>query len=152
MAVKKFTAKVETGERGRVFITIPFDPHSEWGKKARHYVRGTIQDVPYSGSLGVRGSVFMPLNKEVRDKANISPGDVVKVTMEPDESPARELPDDFNDALEQSAAAREFFETLSPFYRNEYLKWIDSSKPGSQTRTARIQKTIELLEQRQKKR
>jgi len=76
VAVKSFTAKVEVGERGRVFINIPFDPHAEWGKKTRHYVRGTIQDVPYSGSLGIRGSAFMPLAKEVREKANISLGDM----------------------------------------------------------------------------
>jgi len=76
----------------------------------------------------------------------------VKVTMEPDESPSRELPEDFSGALGKSRAARDFFETLSAFYKNEYVKWIDSAKPGSETRETRIQKTIELLEQKQKKR
>jgi len=94
----------------------------------------------------------MPLNKELRDKAGLSPGDVVHVTMQPDESPARELPADFQGALKKSAASRDFFDTLSPFYQNGFVKWIESSKPESSTREARIRKTIELLERKQKNR
>jgi uncharacterized protein YdeI (YjbR/CyaY-like superfamily) len=47
-------------------------------------------------------------------------------------------------ALEAEPQARTFFESLATFYRNTYIKWIESAK-RPETRAARIKEMIELL-------
>jgi hypothetical protein len=150
--MEKFTCTIESGDRGRVFITMPFDPAALWGKKGRHYVTGTINGHPFQGSLGSRGgSYFMPLNKELQSAAGVAPGDKVKVTIEADAPQEDGLPDDVDAALAASAMARTFFDGLSAFYRNSYLKWIESAKK-TETRTARVGEMIGLLEEGKKQR
>lgn len=145
MATRQFEAQVESGERGRIYISLPFDPTEAWGKSRRHYVIGTINDHPFQGSLGVRqGNHFMPLNEELRRAASIKPGDMVKVTMELDQPQQKGMPSDFAEALGNAPEAQAFFDTLSAFYRNQYIEWITSAKK-IETRQERLAKTVELL-------
>ena len=145
MPQQTFETTVESGERGRVFIVFPFDPAEVWGKKARHYVKGTLNGTPFQGSLGVRnGQHFMPLNKELQKSASLSPGDKVKVVVDADEAERAALPADFEHALKGEQDARKFFETLTPFQSNTYLEWITSAKKA-ETRAARIQEAVEML-------
>ncbi len=145
MSRQEFKTKVEAGERGRVFITLPFDPTATWGKKARHYVSGTLNGVAFQGSLGVRGGVyFMPLNKEIQAEANLKPGDAVAVVMLPAAARAEALPADLAAALAKAASAKKFFEGLTAFQRNTYLKWIESAQKP-ETRAARIVETVSAL-------
>jgi hypothetical protein len=75
---------VQAGERGRVFIRIPFDPAQRWGSRGRAYVRGTIAGHPVDGSLGVRaGEVFLPLSKPWRSAAGVEIGQSVAVRLAP---------------------------------------------------------------------
>ena len=152
MSRSSFETSVESGERGRVFITIPFDPSEEWGKKSRHYVTGTINGTGFSGSLGSRGGAyFMPLNKELQRSTGLAPGDTVAVVMEPAEAPGKDLPEDMESALAAAPDAAEFFLGLSAFYRNQDVAWIESAKK-EETRQARIREAIELLKGGRKQR
>jgi hypothetical protein len=153
MAREKFKTKVEAGERGRVFITIPFVPSDKWGKKPRHFVKGTINTTAFSGSLGSRSGVyFFPLNKDLQDEAAVGPGDAVTVVIEPQDGAASsDLPDDLAEALTGEPKAREFLDGLSAFYRNTYLKWITEAKKP-ETRAARVEQTVRLLKQGKKQR
>lgn len=49
------------------------------------------------------------------------------------------------------AAVRRFFDTLSPFYRTQWIQWIESAKKA-ETRADRIAKTIAALEAGKKQR
>lgn len=44
----------------------------------------------------------------------------------------------------QNQVAKNYFETLSPSHKREYTEWIESAKK-SETKIARIEKTIEML-------
>lgn len=152
MSRKEFKTNVESGERGRIFIVLPFDPTESWGKKSRHYVKGTINGAEFAGSLGSRGGgYFMPLNKDLQKSAAVAPGDAVTVVMQPDEAQGKELANDLDSALAAAPEAAGFFEGLSAFYRNTYISWIESAKKP-ETRTARITETIELLKAGKKQR
>jgi Bacteriocin-protection, YdeI or OmpD-Associated/Domain of unknown function (DUF1905) len=153
MSRQKFKTNVEAGERGRVFITIPFVPNDKWGKKPRHFVKGTINTTAFSGSLGSRGGAnFFPINKDLQDQAKIGPGDAVTVTIEPQDTAASsDLPEDLERALAGEPKALEFFQGLSTFYRNTYLKWITEAKKA-ETRTTRVEQTVKLLKQGKKQR
>ncbi len=153
MSRERFKTTIETGERGRVFITIPFVPNDKWGKKPRHFVTGTLNGVAFSGSLGSRGGAhFMPVNKELQGKASVEPGDAVTVMIEPQGAgTTSDLPEDLAQALADEPEAREFLEGLSAFYRNTYLKWITEAKKP-ETRADRVHQTVKLLQQKKKQR
>ena len=123
MALQKFETTVESGERGRIFITIPFDPKTVWGKQARYYVKGSLNQTPFNGSLGVRGGVvFMPLNKALQQEAQVKPGDKVSVQMELAEAVREVVPEDFKAALGRAKEASAFFDGLTAFYQNTYVE------------------------------
>jgi hypothetical protein len=152
VARKDFDTIVESGDRGRVFIVIPFDPSEQWGKKARHYVRGTIDGTPFEGSLGARGGVFfMPVNKELQKAGGIAPGNRVSVVMESADAAGSDLPQDLEQALAGAPDARAFLDGLSAFYRNQYVTWITDAKKA-ETRASRVDRTVELLKAGKKQR
>jgi hypothetical protein len=147
---QRFSATVESGERGRVFVRIPFDPNEVWGKKARHYVRGTLAGTPFETSLGARGGVvFFPIGKELRATAGVDVGSTVKVVIVPTEATSVGPPEDLDAALRRSKAARAFFDGLTPFARNQWIGWITSAK-REETRKGRVAKAVKQLAAEQK--
>jgi uncharacterized protein YdeI (YjbR/CyaY-like superfamily) len=64
-------------------------------------------------------------------------------------APARELhiPADLRRRLDKSTLS--FFNSLSYTHRKEYVRWIESAKKP-ETRTVRLQKTIQMLKQKTK--
>lgn len=152
MSTKRFDTTISSGERGRVFIELPFDAHEAWGKKKRHFVRGTINGTEYEGSLGVRGGAyFMPVNAALQKKAGVGPGDAVSVVMEDASATASNLPDDLAQALSAEPEAKSFFDTLSSFYQNEYIEWVEGAKKPA-TRASRLTATVESLKHGKKQR
>jgi hypothetical protein len=145
MSRQTFDTTVESDERGRIFMTIPFDPKTMWGKQKRYYVKGTINQTPFHGSLGIRGKiVFMPLNKALQQTARIKPGDSIAVVIELAEAVREALPEDFKSALVTAPESSTFFDGLTTFSQNTYIQWIVSAKK-SETRHARIIQAIDLL-------
>ena len=145
MPARTFEATIEAGERGRVFITIPFRPQEAWGKQSRYYVSGTINGTAYSGSLGIRDGVFfMPVNKELQQAAGSAPGNRVSVTMDAHTAQATATPDDLEHAFSAAPDASEFFDNLTPFQRSTYVKWITGAKK-SDTRAARVEEAVRML-------
>jgi len=129
----------------RVFIPIPFHPNEVWGVKQRHHVTGTVNEHKVRGSLGSDGQqYFLPLGATWRRDCGIKAGDTVEVTLSPEGPQSESLAKDVSDALDTEPQARAFFESLATFYRNTYIKWIESAK-RLETRAARIQEMIELL-------
>ena len=151
MSQQNFNATVQTNERGRVFIAMPFNPSEVWGVKTRHHVRGTVNGLPFRGSLGSEGGVyFMVLGAAWRRDCGIAVGDKVNVLLEPEGPQQDALAQDIADALAADPKASAFFNGLATFYRKGYIKWIESTKRRPETRSARIIEMMALLNMEKK--
>ncbi len=56
---------------------------------------------------------------------------------------------EFQEALAANDRAREYFDSLAPSYRRQYIGWISDAK-REETRRRRIKEAVELLEQNKK--
>lgn len=148
-----FKSVVQTGERGRIFITLPFDPSAVWGKKQRHHVAGAVNGMAIRGPLGSDGKrFFLSLGAAWRRDCGIKPGDAITVELWPEGPQQGSLAPDITAALDAEPQASEFFESLATFYRKGYLRWIDSTKKKPELRAARIAEMVELLKAGKKQR
>ena len=129
----------------RTFIAIPFNPNEVWGVKQRHHITGTVNGYGVRGSLGSDGKqYFLPLGAAWRRGCGLNAGDAVDVVLSPEGPQSESLSTDVAEALDGEPEAKAFFESLATFYRNTYIKWIESAK-RPETRAARIQEMIGLL-------
>jgi hypothetical protein len=143
--------KTTIGESAtRVFLPIPFDPNDAWGVKQRHHIRGTVNGGMSRGSLGSDGEqYFIPLGVAWRRDNGLAPGNEVEVELWPEGPQTDNLATDIVEALDADPPSQEFFESLATFYRNNYIRWIESAK-RPETRAGRIKEMMELLKARQK--
>ncbi len=129
----------------RTFIPIPFNPNEVWRVKQRHHITGTVNGYGVRGSLGSDGTqYFLPLGAAWRHDCGVDAGVKVDVVLSPEGPQSESLSPDVAAALEAEPQAKAFFESLATFYRNTYIKWIESAKKP-ETRNARIKEMIELL-------
>ncbi|MET0566117.1 MAG: YdeI/OmpD-associated family protein [Acidimicrobiia bacterium] len=146
MEGQQFDAVVTTDERQRVMVPLPFDPDRVWGPKNEHRVHGTVNGMGVRAvveSLGDGHGIL--LGPAWRRQCGIEPGDEVDVALAPEGPQRVDLAPDFAAALEAEPDAGAFFDSLAQFYRNAYLRWIDSTKRSPELRAARIVETVELL-------
>jgi len=144
MTTQNFKAVVSKAG-SRVFIPIPFNPNEVWGVKGRHHIMGTVNGYGVRGSLGSDGTqYFLLLGAAWRRDCGIDAGTKVDVVLSPEGPQSESLSADVVAALDTEPKAKAFFESLATFYRNTYIKWIESAKKP-ETRTARIKEMVELL-------
>jgi hypothetical protein len=122
-------------------VEMPFDPDEAWGAKDRHHVAGKIGGCPFRGELKREAGVWtLSLGPAwVRDNPH-GPGDEVEIQLAP-EGPS--IAADLAEALSASPAGKRFFESLPTFYRNNYVRWIESAK-RPETRAKRIAEIVRL--------
>ena len=151
MTTQRFkTSVAKVGSR--TFIAIPFNPNEIWGVKQRHHITGTINSCTVRGSLGSDGSqYFLPLGAAWRRDNGVEAGAEVEVVLTPEGPQADTLAPDILAALESEPEVRAFFEALATFYRNGYIRWIESAK-RPETRSARIAEMLNLLKAGKKQR
>ena len=144
MTIQRFkTIIAKSGTR--TFIPLPFNPNDVWGIKQRHHIRGSVNGHSVRGSLGSDGTIyFLPLGTAWRRGCGLEAGAEVEVVLSPEGPQSESLSLDVVNALDAEPQAKAFFESLATFYRNIYIKWIESAK-RPETRTARINEMIELL-------
>ena len=146
MTVRRFTATVGEGARGRTFVPVPFDPDQVWGVKPRHHVAGTVNGMRVRGVVETvdaeRGVV---LGAAWRRDCGVTAGDRVDVELSPEGPQRDDLADDVAAALDADPAAGAFFDSLAQFYRRAYLRWVDGTKRRPDLRAARIAELVELL-------
>ncbi len=143
-----FRAVIEEAGNGGAYVTIPFDVEQAFGKK-RVKVLAIIEGVPYRGSLVRMGTEhhLLPVLKAIRQQTGKAIGDEIEVTVEEDTLPRQvAVPADLAQALESDASGKDFFQRLSYTHQKEYVAWVEEAK-RSETRQARIIKTIEMLKQ-----
>ena len=144
MATQRFkTILAKSGTR--VFVPIPFNPNDVWGVKGRHHIRGTVNGYGVRGSLWSDGTqYFLILGAAWWRDCGIEAGTKVNVVLSPEGPQFESLSSDVTDALDAEPQAKAFFESLATFYRNTYIKWIESAK-RPETRIARINEMVKLL-------
>ena len=151
MTTQRFKTTV-TKEGSRTYIPIPFDPNEVWGVKQRHHITGSINGCAVRGSLGSDGSrYFLPLGAAWRRDTGLEDGAEVEVVLTPEGPQTDTLASDILAALESEPEARVFFEALATFYRNGYIRWIESAK-RPETRSTRIAEMLSLLKAGKKQR
>jgi len=141
---QKFKAIVNQSG-SRIFIPIPFNPNEVWGAKQRHHITGTVNGYRVRGSLGSDGTqYFLLLGAAWRRDCEIEAGSKVDVVLSLEGPQSESLAPDVISALDAEPQAKAFFESLATFYRNTYIKWIESAKKP-ETRTARVKEMMVLL-------
>jgi hypothetical protein len=151
MTTQRFKTVV-TNVSSRTFIAIPFNPNEVWGVKQRHHITGTINGCVVRGSLGSDGNqYFLPLGAAWRRDNRVEAGAEVEVELTPEGPQTDTLALDIVAALATESEAKAFFESLATFYRNGYVRWIESAK-RPETRQARIAELLSLLKAGKKQR
>jgi hypothetical protein len=151
MATQRFKATVARSG-SRTYVALPFDPNEVWGVKQRHHITGSVNSCGVRGSLGSDGNhYFLLLGAAWRRDTGVEAGAEVEVVLAPEGPQTDTLAPDIVAALESDTQARAFFESLATFYRNGYVRWIESAK-RPQTRNARIAEMLSLLKAGKKQR
>jgi Bacteriocin-protection, YdeI or OmpD-Associated/Domain of unknown function (DUF1905) len=150
MSTQRFTTTIVKSGSG-AFIVIPFDPDEVWGARDRHYVAGTIAGHRFRGCIEADGTprIYSIGAAWLRDN-DVGDGVDVEVTMALEGHQADTVAPDIGAALKAEPDARAFFESVAPFYRNNYIRWIESAK-RPETRRARIAETVKLLKAGEKR-
>lgn len=144
MTTQSFKTVIEKSGT-RVFVPIPFNPNDIWGVKERHYINGTVNGLRVRGSLGSDGTqYFLILGAAWRRDCAVDAGTKVDVVLSTEGPQSESLSLDIVSAFDAEPKAKAFFEALATFYRNTYIKWIESAK-RAETRSARIEEMISLL-------
>ena len=143
-AARRFSATI-TGAGGRTLIELPFDPDEAWGAKERHYVAGTVGGRRIRATLAPTAlGAVLPLGPAWLRDNGAAAGDVVDVVLAPEEPLLESQADDVRSALEAEPAAAALFRSVAPFYRKNFLRWIDQAK-RAETRSARIVEMVRAL-------
>lgn len=147
----EFDGVIRGTDGGGTFVEFPYDAHELFNAKNLIPVIMSFDGISYRGSLANMGGGLMCLiRKDIRIQLGKDRGDTVHVTIELDDKP-RELiiPDELQSAFENNDDIKAFFDGLAFSHRREYVQWISEAK-RSETRDARVAKTIEMLTARRK--
>ena len=145
LKVQAFKATIQKSG-STAYIGIPFDPDEAWGEKDRHYVKGTVGGRSFRGILVFNGEQhILRLGPAWRRDNGIEIGDNIDVALEPDGPQTELLADDIASALDASRKARALFDSVAPFYRKNFIRWIEQAK-RAETRAARIAEMVKMLE------
>ena len=150
MSAKRFESNVVRA-RTKTYVPVPFDPNEAWGWKVRHYVKGTVGGRSIRGLLRSEGDGYaLPLGAAWLRDDHIPASEPVAVVLEPDGPQPEALAADITAALNASPDAETFFQSVAPFYRKNFLRWIDQAK-RPETRAARIAQMVTMLQEGQLK-
>ncbi len=142
----EFSATIENAGGGGAFVRIPFDVEQAFGKK-RVKIKAYIGTEEYRGTLVRMGEPchILLILKSIREKLGKEFGEQIAISLEEDSEPREVIvPTDLREALAAAGPAQQLFDKLSYTHKKEYVVWINEAK-RAETRTARIQKAVALL-------
>jgi bacteriocin resistance YdeI/OmpD-like protein/uncharacterized protein DUF1905 len=145
MATRRFSASIEKSGT-KTFVPVPFDPNTAWGEKDRHYVTGVIDGHKIRGVLMSVGTQYLlPLGPAWLRDNDVRAAGKVDVELSAEGPLAETVAGDIAAALDAAPQAHAFFASLAPFYRKNYIRWIESAK-REHTRAARIGEMVRMLD------
>jgi len=93
----------------------------------------------------MRGEFLLGLNREVRERARVNPGDSVKVEIGLDDAPREvDVTEPLATALDGDPVAGAAFKALAYTHRKEFARWIEDAK-REETRQRRVEQALEML-------
>lgn len=118
------------------------------GKKPK--VSVTLKGYTYRSTVAVMGGQFMlPLAKEHREKAGITDGEKLEITLELDNAPREvDIPKDLASALKKAGLTKDFA-ALAYTHRKEHVRSIEEAK-APETRQRRIEKAVTMVAAKKK--
>lgn len=129
------------------FLVLPKTASNSLPRRGRTSVQGTINGSPFQATLDPDGQLshWLKVSKQLREAAAANVGEVVTVQLSPaDPEPEPQLPDDFQNALAASAAARTTWEATTTLARVDWVHWIESAKQA-RTRQRRVHDACDML-------
>ena len=145
MTTKRFESNV-VQTRTKAYVPLPFDPNDVWGWKVRHYVKGSVGGCSIRALLRSEDDGYIiPLGAAWLRDNRIPTSATIDVVLEPDGPQSEALAADITQALNASPEAETFFQSVAPFYRKNFLRWIDQAR-RPETRAARIAEMVTMLE------
>lgn len=118
------------------------------GAKTRFDVRGLIDGVPFQRTLlsDGHGGYFIVTNADMRRRIGKGLGSPVIVEMEPDETyKVVELPDYFEEELDQNPVAKAAYEKCPPSSKRWIAQYLTEVK-SLDAKANRVVKALEILE------
>jgi hypothetical protein len=139
-----FRTTVVLGGKTATGLQVPDDVVAELGAGKRPPVVVTVGGHTYRTTVApMGGSFWIPLAAEHREAAGVQAEQEVDVSIELDTAPREvPVPDDLATAMDDDARAA--FDGLAFSHRKEWVRWVEEAKKP-ETRTARIEKTVEGL-------
>lgn len=150
----EFEAILEAGEdHGGVFVVVPFSVAEVYGTRGRVPVQATFDGYPYQGSIVPLGDGHhaLLLLKQIRRAIDKTVGDTVHVTLSRDVTERKmEAPADLAAKLADNPKAAAYFDQLAYTHQREFVRWLEGAKKP-ETRSRRLEETVELLAQGRKR-
>lgn len=149
----RFTTTLEQTGKTTTGIRVPEEVIDGLGQGRRPRVVVTLDDgYTYRTTVGSHaGAPFVSVSAAVREEAGVDAGDVLAVELIIDTQPrVVEVPPDLVEGLATADEARSWFEGLTASQRRGFVAPILSAKQP-ETRARRVQRTLEALQDRQKR-
>ncbi len=140
----EFRTTVVLGGKTATGLQVPDDLVEALGAGKRPPVTVTVGGYSYRTTVApMGGSFWVPLAAEHREAAGVQADEEVEVSVVLDTAP-REVgvPEDLAAAFDDAVRAQ--FDALAYSHRKEWVRWVEEAKKP-ETRTARIEKTVESL-------
>ena len=129
------------------FLVLPKTASDKLPRRGRTSVEGTINGAPFQATLEPDGQLshWLKVSKELRETARVDIGEIVTVQISPaDLEPEPQLPDDLQEALAASPAAKAAWEDTTTIARVDWIHWLESAKQAK-TRKLRVHNACDML-------
>ena len=139
-----FRTTVVLGGKTATGLQVPDDVVEALNAGKRPPVTVTLGGYGYRTTIAPMGGAFwIPLAAEHREAAGVQADEEVDVEIKLDTAPREvPVPEDLAAAFDQPV--RSAFDALANSHRKEWVRWVEEAKKP-ETRTARIEKTVESL-------
>ncbi len=130
------------------FFVLPKAASDTLPRRGRTSVDGTLNGHAFQATLEPDGQLshWLKVSKALREAAGANIGDMVSVEISPvdvEPEPAA-LPEDLQEALAASPAARAVWDKTTTLARVDWIHWIESAKQAK-TRARRVENACEML-------
>ncbi|HYM65132.1 MAG TPA: YdeI/OmpD-associated family protein [Candidatus Sulfotelmatobacter sp.] len=134
-------------------LRLPEEASAKLPTRSMLMVKGSLNNVPFMSLLepdGVYGSGKNPSHwfrpdKKLLDDAKATPGDTVKVEIEPTKEWVEpEVPTDMKKALSSSKKAKDLWEDITPSARWDWVRWVRAVKT-EETRQKHLEVMLDKL-------